>query len=548
MKRALILMLSALLLLGPTLSHAEPPRSTRNAREFLDRLPGNGTQPPEPTPQPTPQPSTEAPKPTLDAALLFGDLFGDLFRDRLPSQDTTTQPDATVTPPEPTATPEPEPEDPFFPSGALFDEGVRRITGSAWGCKVDFAYVGGWAVNRGYFDGNYRITGVSPLDGSRVALSDTDPMSFVSTGDAIVYFGEITKGDYGWMSLVPGERIPLKLPLDARAEVFCADDRYIWYYTSGSGESETIGRMAHDGSGKKKIGTVKGRVVTMLPGGEALLVNFSKNRVQLWKNGAYETIYSPDEPILSVVTVGKGIWVEHADGYGLLTDGELSFRMPGRIMGTAGSSDQLALLVLPYEDAEFFDVYLFNELYRAYAGVGRVKRSDNSTFIELQQDQMIVWGPEESLIFEYPVPELWLPYGYYDFASAENFLSDEGWMQLLVGSWCAAPWVGSGYAERLVFTEDALYRLPPEGSKAKVKTSLWFVLDGWLLDYADRDAPRRLWLSGPFSVPPEAGPYSPCITLDGKTYYQYSDDPAYFEDLKDLGIRIDASVRSPKTD
>jgi len=298
---------------------------------------------------------------------------------------------------------------------------------------------------------------------------------------------------------------------------------------------------------KKKIGTIQGNVVTILPGNQALLANFKKNRVQLWKDGKYETIYSPEAEILSVTTTGKGIWVEHADGYGLLMDGELMFRLPGHIVGTAGSSDQFALLVLPYEDAAFFDVYLFNEIYRAYSGVGRVKRSD-SAFIEFQADRMIVWGPEESLIFEHPIPELWLPYGYYDFASAENFLRDEGWMQLLVGSWCAAPWVGSGYAERLIFTEDELYRLPAQESNAKVRKSLWYVSDGRLLDYVDRDAPRALWLSGPFTVPPEEAPYSPRITIDGKTYYQYSNDPAYFEDLKDYGLSIDSSIGSPKTE
>jgi hypothetical protein len=230
-------------------------------------------------------------------------------------------------------------------------------------------------------------------------------------------------------------------------------------------------------------------------------------------------------------------------------DGEVSFRLSGRIVSSAGSSDQFALLVLPYEDADFFEVYMLNELYRAYAFVGTVRRSD-STYIEFQQDQMTVWGPEESVIFEYPIPELWLPYGYYDFASAVNFLNDEGWTQLLFGSWCSEPSVGAGYGERLVFTQDELYRLPAQEGKVKVKAkkSLWYVSGGLLLDYVDRDSPHPLWLSGPFTVSPEEGPYSPRITIDGKTYYQYSDDPAYFDDLKDYGVKIDSSARSPKTD
>ncbi|NLG24217.1 MAG: hypothetical protein GX558_02600, partial [Clostridiales bacterium] len=149
-------------------------------------------------------------------------------------------------PPDAAATPEPS-----RPS-ALFDDGVRQITGAVWGGAVDYAYVGGWTVSRGYFDGRYCITGIPPSGGAREALTDSGPPTFVSTGDAIVYYGEATKGDYAWLSLVPGERVPLKLPLDASAEVFYADGEYIWYYTYGKGESATIGRMAHDGSKKNK--------------------------------------------------------------------------------------------------------------------------------------------------------------------------------------------------------------------------------------------------------------------------------------------------------
>ena len=540
MKRILPLLITLALLLAPVSSLAKASAPAQNAREFFDNLLGDEAHLEESTATPEPEAPTPTPEPTLDAEFLFGDLF----------KDRTEEPEATPEPTlEPTLEPEPTPvaEDEFPPSGSLFDEDVRLITSSAWGGKVDFAYVGGWTVSRGYFDGKYCLTGISPEDGERVVLSDFDPMSFVPAGDAIVYYGEGTKGDYGWMLLVPGERMPQKLPLDIASEVFYADDQTVWYYIQGSGESATIGLMDRESLKKKKVGTVKGLVVARMPGDEVLLVSFTKNRVQLWKDGKYETIYSPKQEIRSVITVGRQVWIEHDDGFGPLADGQVSFRLSGRVVSTAGSSDQFAFLVLPYEESEFFDVCLVNEIYGAYAWVGRVKRSDY-TYIEFQPEQMTVWGPEESVIFEYPIPELWLPYGYYDFASAENFINDEQWNQLLVGSWCAESSVGAGYGERLVFTADELYRLPAQEGKKKVKVkkSLWFVADGLLLDYVDRDSPRLLWLSGPFTVPPEEAPYSPRITINGTSYYQYSPDPAYFDDLKDYGVNIESSIGSPK--
>ena len=548
MKRVLRMLLTSTLLLALAASQIVAfagATGARDARSLFEDMFG-GDNPGQAQSSPVPESPALTPEPTLDAEFLFGDLFSN--RTSEPGPEATLAPEATPSPePEPEITPWPDAD--LKPSGSLFFESVREVTSQPWGGKVDFAYVGGWTINRGYFDGGYCLTGIAPLDAVRIVLADSDPMSFVPAGDSIVYYGEGTKGDWGWMLLTPGERRPMKMKLDVAAEVFYADDTNVWYYVSGKGESCTIWRMALDGSKKKKLGTVSGRVVTMMPDGRVLMVNFGKNRVQLWKDGKYETIYSPKQNIVSVVSTGIGIWVEHGDGYGLLEDGEIRFRLPGHIAGTAGSTDQFALLVLPEEDAEFFDVLMFNEIYRAYAEVGRVKRSD-STFIEFQKDQMIVWGPEESQIFAYPIPELWLPYGYHDFASAENFLSDEGWTQLLVGSWCAEPSVGSGYAERLIFTGDELYRLPGQNGKAgaKAKKSLWYVSDGLLLDYVGRDAPRLKWLAGPFTVPPEEAPYSPKISIDGVEYYQYSNDPAYFDDLKDYGVQIESSIGSPKTE
>ena len=433
--------------------------------------------------------------------------------------------------------------------GALFDDGVQRITSGLWGNQADFAYIGGWAVNRGFFQGQYRITGWTPDHKERIILAENDTGSFAIADGALVYYGMDEKDVFGWLIGAPGGPAPRRLPIDVTDTVFYADDEYIWYYTYSKTDKPAIGRVGYDGKGKKNLGTVNGRVAAMMPGGEVLLADFAKNRVRLWKNGKYETIYSPKEQMESVTSLGKSVWVELGGWYGPLADGEITFRLPGKIAGVAGSTDQFVLLVLPKEDAAFCDVMMFNEVYRTYAPVGRIKRQEDMR-IEMQENQMIIWGPEESLIFEYPIPELWLPYGCHDYFSAENMLDDSSWMQMLVGSWCAEPDAGSGYAQRLVFTRDELYRLPTRERKAKAKPikSLWYVSGGRLLDYVDRDAPRQLWLSGPFTVPKEEGPCSPKVMIDGVAYYQYSNDPAYFDDLKDYGILIESSAGSPKTD
>ena len=448
-----------------------------------------------------------------------------------------------------------------LPEGSLFDEGVNQLTFELWGGAVDYAYIDGWRLNRGYYEGAYHITGWTPDGTERIVLGTDNIWAIVPAGGSFVHYGEEME-EYGWLISTPDNSVftdPSKsgadkgfpedtgygwtdrfLPIDVADTVFYADDEYIWYHTYSKADKPAIVRLRHDGKGKKKLGTVSGRVVTMMPGGYVLLADFQKNRLRLWRSGKYETIYAPEEKLTCVASWGKGIWVEHDTWYGLLTDGEVSFALPGRIIAAAGSANQFALLVLPSEHATYFDVMMFNEIYRAYTPVGRIKRQEN-TYIELRMDHMIVWGPEESLIFHYPIPQVWLPYGYTSYASAENLLGDEEWRKLLVGSWCQAPEVGAGYARRLVFTGDELYKLPAQEGKSKKKAekSLWYVAEGRFLDYVDRDSPRQLWLSGPFGVPKEEGPYSPRITIDGTTYYKYSDDPRYFDDLKAYGITIE---------
>jgi predicted secreted protein len=126
-------------------------------------------------------------------------------------------------------------------------------------------------------------------------------------------------------------------------------------------------------------------------------------------------------------------------------------------------------------------------------------------------------------------------------------MDDAMWEQLLLGSWCEDPSVASGYGERWVFTRDALYILPRQYGEGETFPAIcmWKVADDALWISPD-DCGTPFSLSGPYEVPAEEASYTPKILIDGKTLYQYSPDPSYFEDLGAYGIAIEESIGSPK--
>ncbi len=126
-------------------------------------------------------------------------------------------------------------------------------------------------------------------------------------------------------------------------------------------------------------------------------------------------------------------------------------------------------------------------------------------------------------------------------------MEDATWGQLLWGSWCEDPMVGSGYGERWLFTREELYIIPSQYGEGDggVSISMWSVADGQL--YAGpRDCTTPFELAGPYEVGEDESPYAPKILIGGRVFYQYSPDPAFFEDLADYGIEIEFSVGSPK--
>lgn len=327
--------------------------------------------------------------------------------------DATAGPAETPSP-ETTSAPVPAPEP------ALFDEGVRDITCKVYGNRVDYAQNGGWIISRGYLmeQERYCLIGQAP-DGERSALTDTLPGSFVPAGDAIVYYGKDANGRYNWVILEPGADKPNRLDLGISDEVFYADADFIWYYTHVGAET-SIRKLVRESGAREGVARTQGSVVALMESGGILVVDFENNEVKIVKDnkeGKGSTLYMSEEPILSVSSVGKSVWVEHEHEFGLLEDGALAWRLPGHIVSMTGTTDQFVFL-LSFPGSDEYDVVIFNDVYKAYARVGYVRASEYA-FVELQPDcKMTVWGPEESLIFDIPPEEEWIPYGYYDVESA----------------------------------------------------------------------------------------------------------------------------------
>jgi hypothetical protein len=91
----------------------------------------------------------------------------------------------------------------------------------------------------------------------------------------------------------------------------------------------------------------------------------------------------------------------------------MTVRFPGSIIAKASCANHFALLVSPEAASEYLAVLLFNEAYQAYTTAGTIRRQESMS-IELQPDQMIVRGAEDSITYSYPGPDVWLPYGYHD--------------------------------------------------------------------------------------------------------------------------------------
>ncbi len=307
---------------------------------------------------------------------------------------------------------------------ALFDDDVSLFTCAAYGNRSDCVMIGGFIISRGYSEETQRYCLISQgPDGARTALTDTLPAAIIPAGDSFIYYGKDAQGRFGWVIRKPGNG-PARLDLGLYDEVFYADMDAIWYYTI-IGEEISIRTLSRKDGAHKGIARTTGHVVALMEDSGPLIVNFYKNLVQQRVDGKIAPLYQPDEPLLSVSSIGRTIWVEREREFGLWAEGGPSWWLPGNIVSMTGTTDQFVLL-LSYPGSSTYDVVAFNDIYGAYARVGEVPATPDA-FVEIQPGRSLtVWSPIQSLLFDMPPANEWIPYGYYDAEGARADMLEGG--------------------------------------------------------------------------------------------------------------------------
>ncbi len=318
------------------------------------------------------------------------------------------------------------PEHTAVPECALFDEGVGTMVPAQLGNRADYAEISGWIIARGYFEAERRscVIGYPRCGGPPMALSETFSGGVIPAGDAFIYLERDAEGEAVWLLQEPDD-IPQELPLTAMDNVFYADREKIWYATidDGDGSQKSIRTLNHKTNRKDdvvRLPSLQIYVLAMLADGGVLLYDHDSNSVLRWRDDIFTTLYEGNEPVLSVFSLGEEIWVELEREIGLLTDGALSFRIPGNIAAMAKANGQ-AVLLMSFPGSPDYDVLLLNDTYRAYVRAGYALVSEQP-LVELRPDgEIVIWGDdEEQQRFEAPPASEWIPYGFYDVESARE--------------------------------------------------------------------------------------------------------------------------------
>jgi hypothetical protein len=308
--------------------------------------------------------------------------------------------------------------------------------------------------------------------------------------------------------------------------------------------------MDHSGRNKKKVGTAQGTMIGRLNDGAVLTVDFRNNTVNAWRDSKSTLLYKSDDQILNASTAGERIWVMHDGYFGLLEDGELAFILPGYVVQSAYAGDETVMLVDETLDGEAtLSVYAALDNAERLIELGEFPNVFNPR-IALMDDGSVVIMHESAFTF---VAELSSDRPYWDYAGEYHLsrgediletdtsgepMSDEEWKIFLRGSWHADTAVGSGYAERLIFTDGMCAALPSEyeGDYSTPNIAFWTVVDG-RLEINSNGSSATLPLNW-FIAEEDEGLTFHAIIIENITLYKMSDEPGYYPDLEDYGIVI----------
>lgn len=158
-------------------------------------------------------------------------------------------------------------------AAAGMDPGAAAIIPLVPGNRADYARIGEWTVNRGFWEGSYRITLWPPDESGRIMLGDENPGGFIPLRDGIVHYSP----DDGWRVSRPDETAAAGidsifdyyeweenrfgwqdtlLPISANNTVFYADDEYLYFHAKAQSGRQKLYRADHQGQGEVLLGSL----------------------------------------------------------------------------------------------------------------------------------------------------------------------------------------------------------------------------------------------------------------------------------------------------
>ncbi len=311
---------------------------------------------------------------------------------------------------------------PLSGGSALFNATVRNYTYSERGNASDYLWIDGWAITRGYLQSEDRFCAIGRKGAfeTPLPLSNTFPQAIIPAGNAFIFFSKNDKDDLCWMIQEPGKE-PKKV-LGISDSVIYADETQILYLTVGTGDGTNISLRSIDRKTNKMEGLARFEALTwptaMLPDKSVLIYNQGENRVEAWKDGKTETLFETEEPLFGVYLFGKDVWAQFEHEIGLLENGNINFRIPGSVESVY-QANGMAAVILSFPGSSEYDLVLINDLQKAYVRAAYIPAA--LTAVEFHENEKLsVCQVEEKFEFDVPAESEWIPFGYYDVASARD--------------------------------------------------------------------------------------------------------------------------------